>query len=967
MPPIHQKATAMLARLLVLVLVLAAQTGMAGAAAPLGPPGAEVQRNSLPTGTRVAQNVIKTPVVRGTITIIFEKPVEISLSPAEAPGGTVGWQYSGIKFSANGGKAPYRISVIQGELPSGLVLNRGTLTGTPRQAGRFDFTVQAIDSSKEKNKGTRAYSILIDAPVEISLSPAETPGGTEGERYSGVQFKPSGGQGRYRIELIEGSLPPGLVLNRGKIAGTPRQAGQFGFTVRATDRNGAKGQRDYTITIDAPPEILIGPSEIPGATKGQAYSGVQFEADGGTPAYSLAISSGSLPAGMTMARNGTLSGNPQQAGVFNFTVTATDARKFKGSQNYALFVEDPPQIAVSPAEVPPGAQGQPYRGTQFRASGGTAPHSFSVSNGNLPPGLTMNTGGSLAGTPQRAGRYNFSVTATDQAGFTGARAYNLTINAPTQIAVSPAELPPGNQGQPYRGIQFRASGGTPPHQFSIAGGALPPGLVVTPQGLLGGTPAQAGNFSVTVMATDQRGASGQRTYPVQIGAAVNITISPAELLRGQHASPYPQTQFIANGGQPPYTYSLTTGTALPPGMQLSPAGILSGVPNAPSGGSFGFSVTATDRGGATGARNYSLLIAPGQVAVANQPQQQPPGGNPCPPGQVLFGQNCVDDGSGGGGTNTGGGTPTGGGNTLTVQQPTGGGGGLVQEPPRSGSGDLAKKMQRALKRVGCYRGGIDGDFGRGSKAALAKFVRLAGLRLSTTRPTQRAINAANAKPRNYCRTARPKGDPKPPVHGCPPEYDMVNGRCVCAAGYFENSAGDCIKKTGTPQCKVRNAVYDKSRGGCVCRKGYVPQGNNRCVKKRRTPQCEVANAVYDRNRGGCVCRKGYVQQGSNRCVKKRRQQRGASPESCRRGGGYYNDETGRCACEGSVQKWRNGRCVRPKQGGGNQGGGRQMNSQQCAQYCTQRALRCMKRHNDKQRCIRGARRCTTKYGCPEAM
>ncbi len=61
-------------------------------------------------------------------------------------------------------------------------------------------------------------------------------------------------------------------------------------------------------------------------------------------------------------------------------------------------------------------------------SGGTAPYSFSVSSGTLPPKLVLDpSSGVLSGTPITAGTFSFTITARDNNGFTGSLVYSLTI------------------------------------------------------------------------------------------------------------------------------------------------------------------------------------------------------------------------------------------------------------------------------------------------------------------------------------------------------------------------------------------------------------------------------------------------------------------------------------------------------------------------------------------------------------
>ena len=93
---------------------------------------------------------------------------------------------------------------------------------------------------------------------------------------------------------------------------------------------------------------------------------------------------------------------------------------------------------------------------------------------------------------------------------------------------------------------------------------------------------------------------------VTIGAAPTITISPPTLPSATVASAYSET-ISASGGTAPYTFAVTAG-ALPSGLSLSSAGILTGTPTA--GGTFNFTVTAADAGSVSGAQAYTLTVAP---------------------------------------------------------------------------------------------------------------------------------------------------------------------------------------------------------------------------------------------------------------------------------------------------------------------------------------------------------------------
>jgi hypothetical protein len=90
-----------------------------------------------------------------------------------------------------------------------------------------------------------------------------------------------------------------------------------------------------------------------------------------------------------------------------------------------------PTITVSPPTLPGGAQGTAYS-QQLTAIGGAAPYAF-TETGALPNGITLTSGGLLAGTPTVAGSFPITVTATDANTCTGTKAYTLVIGPPTQV------------------------------------------------------------------------------------------------------------------------------------------------------------------------------------------------------------------------------------------------------------------------------------------------------------------------------------------------------------------------------------------------------------------------------------------------------------------------------------------------------------------------------------------------------
>src|SRR5215475_6981510 len=99
-------------------------------------------------------------------------------------------------------------------------------------------------------------------------------------------------------------------------------------------------------------------------------------------------------------------------------------------------------LVVAGASAPDGTTGQPYSGYTFTASGGTPPLHW-IQSGALPPGMSLDSTGSLAGTPITAGTYVFAVIVTDSStpAMSAQAPVNLRIND-SPIVVSAAPSPP---------------------------------------------------------------------------------------------------------------------------------------------------------------------------------------------------------------------------------------------------------------------------------------------------------------------------------------------------------------------------------------------------------------------------------------------------------------------------------------------------------------------------------------------
>ena len=220
--------------------------------------------------------------------------------------------------------------------------------------------MQGLDADPQKVRLTASclFAGVGSEPTDPGTSGCPTilfsdglPDSTQGAAYSG-SITASGGQSPYRYSVIAGSLPDGLTLNAstGAITGTTTTPGTFNFTIRALDDRGCYSDVAFDVIVTACPTITLDDT-LPDAVVSTAYSGSVIATGGANPT-TYTVTSGSLPTGLTLASNGTVSGTPSAAGTFNFTITATDSNGCTGSRAYTVITNDP-----APCTCPDGLAG----------------------------------------------------------------------------------------------------------------------------------------------------------------------------------------------------------------------------------------------------------------------------------------------------------------------------------------------------------------------------------------------------------------------------------------------------------------------------------------------------------------------------------------------------------------------------------------------------------------------------------
>jgi hypothetical protein len=177
------------------------------------------------------------------------------------------------------------------------------------------------------------------------------------------------------------------------------------------------------------------------------------------------------------------------------------------------------------------------------------------------------------------------------------------------------DLGTGNVGT-FLAIAISASGGSGPTPFTwrVVDGKLPAGLKMArffgvESTEVTGTPTQVETRTFTVQVTDGAGATAQQAFSLAIDPPRPLVITSGPCCAAGTVGTAYRTNFFADGGVQPYTWSIVAGQ-LPPGLKLEPkppAG-LSGTPTA--AGTFTFTVAVTDKTKTQTTEPGSITIQP---------------------------------------------------------------------------------------------------------------------------------------------------------------------------------------------------------------------------------------------------------------------------------------------------------------------------------------------------------------------
>ncbi len=346
--------------------------------------------------------------------------------------------------------------------------------------------------------------------------------------------------------------------------------------------------------LPSPPPLSITTSSLLNGINGQSYSET-LQASGGTGSITWGITAGSLPTGLSLGGNtGEVSGTPDVAGTFNFTVQARDSGSPAQTATRSLSIQVVDVLAITTSSMPDGIRGGNRYSVTLQATGGIGARTWAIIAGSPPASIGIGSGtGEIVGDVLETGSFTFTVQVQDSGSPQQTATKELTILAVNRLVFSSTFLPGAQLNEPYSAT-LGISGGVPPFSWSLTSGSLLAGLSLNPNtGEISGSPTETGPTTFTLQVTDSTSTPqlAAATFTLAVADPLGISdftiavITDGKLGRGYRVA------LNANGGTPGYWWSVSNGI-LPTGLRLDPLGLIFGTPT--EVGTFDFTLLVTD-------------------------------------------------------------------------------------------------------------------------------------------------------------------------------------------------------------------------------------------------------------------------------------------------------------------------------------------------------------------------------------
>lgn len=389
-----------------------------------------------------------------------------------------------------------------GSFPPGMIIdvNSRGIVGTPSVSGTYSFNMKAYArvDGEVLTGDSNTVTVEVVEPFSIVTSGVA-------DMFAGEAFSISLTSTRSNVTYQVNGLADWMTFENGVVSGSNAEVGTVNIQVLGQTPEGDIGRGSVTVVVTEHPNVSY--------DEGFGVVGEAFSLDPVTEGGKLTFtpSTGSLPPGLDLSSNGTITGTPTQTGTYQFSVNAGRSTEFADFGPFTIRVGEP--LRVSGAEVENTYNGgEIVVAEQPSASGGYTPYTWSVLGFPGTVVIDPDTGVISGDQGTEAQSVSATVVVEDATGRIARKSVNYEILDPQVNVEGTRDAMVGvsyvsETGAP---VQAKVSGGVAAYFWTLAG--QPSWISIdSDTGILSGTPTATGDVEFDVRAEDSNGIIAETT------------------------------------------------------------------------------------------------------------------------------------------------------------------------------------------------------------------------------------------------------------------------------------------------------------------------------------------------------------------------------------------------------------------------------------------------------------------------
>ncbi|RTE22934.1 putative Ig domain-containing protein, partial [Staphylococcus epidermidis] len=527
-----------------------------------------------------------------------------------------------IKIEARDNSGQAVTNKVEG-LPAGVTYDEATntISGTPSEVGSYDIKVTTTDESG--NATETMFTIDVEDTTKPTVEDITDQTQEVNTEITPIKIEATDNSGQAVTNKVE-SLPDGVTFDEATntISGTPSEVGSYTVTVTTTDESGNATETTFTINVEDTTKPTV--EDIADQTQevNTEIEPIKIEAtDNSGQAVTNKVDG--LPDGVTFDEaTNTISGTPSEVGSYTVTVTTTDESGNATETTFTIDVEDTTKptvedIADQTQEV--NTEIEPIKIEATDNSGQAVTNKVE----GLPDGVTFDEAtNTISGTPSEVGRYDITVTTTDESGNVTETTFTIDVEDTTKPTVEDIVDQTQEVNTEITPIKIEATDNSGQAVTNKVDG-LPDGVTFDEAtNTISGTPNEVGSYDITVTTTDESGNSETTTFTINVEDTTKPTVeSVADQTQEVNTEIEPiKIEAKDNSGQ-----AITNKVdGLPAGVTFDEAtNTISGTPNEVD--SYDIKVTTTDESGNATETTFTINVEdttkPTVEDIADQTQE----------------------------------------------------------------------------------------------------------------------------------------------------------------------------------------------------------------------------------------------------------------------------------------------------------------------------------------------------------